>query len=337
MGYAVETFSLTKKYRQQKSFKDLFRLVHSIEKTAIDGVSLKIREGEIFGLLGPNGSGKTTFLKTLCTLLLPTSGKARIYGHDISKEGYIVRQLVGLVTGEERSFYWRLTGRQNLSFFASLYGLQKKQTNYQVEKVLELFDLTEVADIRVSEYSTGMKQKLAIARGLLSKPKIIFLDEPTKGLDPISTQNLMGMIRERIVEYFGNTIILTTHITRVAEELCNRIAILNNGKIVISGILDELKLASQRYDKYSIKLKHYPKDDLHVLNNANGIISCSESFHDNGVIILELVLLRNSSALSYVLKHIVQNHAEILSCSMIEPTFEEMFHSLIHDSKESLT
>ncbi len=336
MGYAIETFALTKRFRHQKGFKDLFRIDHSSEKIAVDRVSLKINKGEIFGLLGPNGSGKTTFLKMLSTTLLPTSGTACIYGHDIIQEDNKVRQLVGLVTGEERSFYWRLTGRQNLTFFATLYKLRKKQIVHQVGKVLELLELTEVADIRVNEYSTGMKQKLAIARGLLSKPDIIFLDEPTKGLDPIAAQSLLSMIRERIIDYFGNTIILTTHILKEVQELCNRIAILNHGKIVICGDVDELKLTSRSYDKYYINVRHFPEEYFQRLNLIDGVVSSSKISQDDGIINLELKLMKKSSALSEVLKQMVQNRAEILSCTVAEPSFEETYYSLLHDSKEQL-
>ncbi|MHC4183319.1 MAG: ABC transporter ATP-binding protein [Planctomycetota bacterium] len=333
MVYAIETFALTKKYRHQSGFKDLFRFVHSDEKIAVDNVTLKISEGEIFGLLGPNGSGKTTFLKLLCTLLLPSSGTARIYGHDIIEEDNKVKQLVGLVTGEERSFYWRLTGRQNLGFFATLHGLRKNQLNHQVGEVLELLDLIEVADIRVNEYSTGMKQKLAIARGLLGKPKILFLDEPTRGLDPIAAQSLLNMIRERIIDYFGNTIILTTHIMGEVERLCNRIAFLNHGRIVVCGNVDELKSSSRGYDKYFIKVKNFSEGYLQRLNQTNGVMSCSKTFQDNGVINVELRLVKNSLALSDVLKQMVQNRVEILSCTINKPSVEEMFRALLKDSK----
>ena len=194
MEYAIQTDKLHKVFRQEKGLSDLFKSGNANEKVAVNSLTLQIREGEIFGLLGPNGSGKTTFLKMLGTILLPTSGSATIFGHDIVREENKVRKIVGLVTGEERSLYWRLTGRQNLYFFGNLYGIKRQGMESQINKLLKLFDLEHAADNRVSGYSSGMKQKLAIARGLLGNPKILFLDEPTRTLDPLAAHNLLNLI-----------------------------------------------------------------------------------------------------------------------------------------------
>src|SRR6185503_4791062 len=146
----------------------------------------------------------------------------------------------GLVTAEERSLYWRLTGRQNLRFFLSLYGIEGRKADARVEAVLELFVLTEVGDVRVAEYSTGMRQKLSIARGLLNEPRLLFLDEPTRGLDPAAAHNLLQLVRERAVEHLENTVILTTHIAREVDQLCDRIATLNRGRLSYVGSVEGL-------------------------------------------------------------------------------------------------
>jgi ABC-2 type transport system ATP-binding protein len=330
MNFPVMTHNLTKKFQLSPSnLKDILRRTQPREVVAVDKVTLKIEDGEIFGLLGPNGSGKTTFLKLLSTMLHPSSGIARIYGHDVIQDDLKVRRCVGLVTGEERSHYWRLTGRQNLQFFASLFMLGKKEINQRVGEVIALLDLTEVADLRVDKYSAGMKQKLAIARGLLGKPKLLFLDEPTRGLDPIAAQSLLDLISQRIVGYSGNTVILTTHILSEVEKLCNRIAILKRGQIVAQGSLYELKKAAQIYDRYSIYLHNYPIEHLSEFEKIKGVISCSNKIQENSNLSLEFLLAKDSFALSDVLKFIIHKNADILKCTSEEQRFDDVFQMII--------
>ncbi len=197
---------------------------------ALQGVDLTVHSGELFGLLGPNGAGKTTLTKILSTLLLPTSGTARVLGHDVSREGSAIRPLIGLVLGGERGLYNRVSGRENLRYFADLYGLPSPTVAPRIREVLDLVGLTEAADRRVEEYSRGMKQKLHLARGLLHRPPLLFLDEPTIGLDPRSARELRKLVRTLSSE--GVSIFLTTHYMFEAEELCHRIGILARGKMV---------------------------------------------------------------------------------------------------------
>ena len=192
---------------------------------AVDGIRFSVEEGEIFGFLGPNGAGKTTTIRMLTGQLTPTSGSARVAGYDIVTECHKIKPLIGVVF-EEQNIYERLSGRENLVFYARLYGVEGSR----VDEMLEMVGLAERAKDAIKTYSNGMKQRLMIARALLNEPRILFLDEPTKGLDPASAQDIRGMITERVAR--GMTVFLTTHYMEEADELSQRVAFLNEGKIV---------------------------------------------------------------------------------------------------------
>lgn len=207
--------------------------------TAVDGINLEIAEGEIFGLLGPNGAGKTTTISMLATILKPTSGSATVWMHDIIKEKDLVRKSIGIVF-QDPSLDDELTGRENLDFHGRLYGMNKEYREERIEEVLKLVELKDKADNLVRTYSGGMKRRLEIARGLMHSPKILFLDEPTLGLDP--------QTRRRLWEYIKNvnkeekvTMILTTHYMEEADFLCDRIAIIDHGKIITLDTTENLK------------------------------------------------------------------------------------------------
>lgn len=240
MPHAIETISLTKKFRQNRS---LFRSQKDKVVQAVDGVDLQVRKGELFGLVGPNRAGKTTLLKLLSTLILPTSGKASINGYDILREEEKVRASIGLVTGGERSFYWRLTGRQNLRFFATLYNLSRLEAKKRIDELLELLELKEQADVQFQQYSTGIKQRMAVARCLLNDPEVLFMDEPTKSLDPGAAHKLREFIKDELVGRKGKTILFVTHQMAEAEDICDRVAIMDDGKIKACGSMDELRRA----------------------------------------------------------------------------------------------
>jgi len=210
------------------------------EKVAVKDVSFHVKKGEIFGLLGPNGAGKTTTIKMLSTLLIPTSGSARIFGMDVS-EGHEkeIRKKINLVSGGERGLYYRLTGRQNLRFFSNLYNIEKGRQDGLIKELLEIVKLTDAADIKVEDYSRGMKQRMHIARALVNKPEILYLDEPTIGLDPEIAREVRSLVR-RLADS-GTTILLTTHYMYEAEELCDRIMIISGGVSVGYGTVAELK------------------------------------------------------------------------------------------------
>ena len=237
MPLAIEVNHLTKTFQNPAPF--LSSRKPSRVTKALNAVNLSINDGEIFVLLGPNGSGKTTLIKILCTLMLPDSGRVTIAGFDLIQQARSVRPLVSLVFGDEQSFYWRLTGRQNLEFFAALYGLSKKQAKKKIneaEKVLQLPDL----DKGYQTYSTGMRQHLALARIFFHDAKIIFMDEPTRSLDPNARARLRDLI-QTLRRTQNRTFFLSTHDTLEAGELADRIAILDQGEIKAVGDLKSLR------------------------------------------------------------------------------------------------
>lgn len=219
----MKTADAIKTSNLSKDFISKGKLIH-----AVDRVNLEITQGEIFGLMGPNGAGKTTLLKMLTTLLIPSSGEAFVAGYDIRKENK-VKGCIGVIFTEERSFYWRLTGRENLRFFATLHNLNHSEIDDRIDRISETIGMKDFIDRRFDSFSTGMKQKLSIARSLIGNPKILFTDEPTKGLDPISASQIREILKG--LSQTGITIFLITHSIEEAREICERVAIMDKGKI----------------------------------------------------------------------------------------------------------
>jgi ABC-2 type transport system ATP-binding protein len=235
MTIAIETTDLKRSYisttgiiRQKKK-----------EIIALNGVDLTIQTGELFGLLGPNGAGKTTITRILSTILLPTSGTARVFGLDVVKSAGQIRPRIGLVFGGERGLYWRISGRDNLKYFANLYKMEPDISKKRIPELLELVGMTERANERVETYSRGMKQRLHIARGLLHDPEVLFLDEPTMGLDPVAAREMRSVILG--LKQAGKTIFLTSHYMFEVDALCDRVAVIHQGKILTEGTPASLK------------------------------------------------------------------------------------------------
>jgi ABC-2 type transport system ATP-binding protein len=231
-----------------RKLKQIFRLPAKEPVEALRNVSFEIADGEIFGLIGKNGAGKTTLTKIIATLVQPTSGKVSVNGFDSVKDEVKVRSLIGLATAEERSFYWRLNCEQNLMFFARLCGLSDKESRCRIGELFEELGLKELRLRRFSDLSTGNKQRLAIARSLLTKPPCLLLDEPTRSLDPIAASNL----RELIANLKNVSILLTSHNLTEVEELCSRVAIISNGEIRAIGKPEELRREHRQNQQVSI-------------------------------------------------------------------------------------
>ncbi|MGH3004215.1 MAG: ABC transporter ATP-binding protein [Gaiellaceae bacterium] len=210
-----------------------------LEVEAVRGISFAVEQGELFGLLGPNGAGKTTTIKMLITLLLPTSGQARVLGHDVVEDAREVRKRIGYVFGGDRGLYERLSALDNLRYFAELYGVSGAEQRRRIAEVLELVGLKGRESERVEGYSRGMRQRLHIARGILHDPEVVFLDEPTIGVDPVGARELRTMISALIGA--GKTVLLTTHYMFEADALCDRIAVIAKGEIVGEGTPEALK------------------------------------------------------------------------------------------------
>ena len=218
---------------------------------ALQGISLDIAEGELFGLLGPNGAGKTTTIRILSTLLTPTSGTAMVLGCDVARQAQQVRRQIGILFGGERGLYGRVSAWQNLRYFANLYGLPRSLSKRRIEAALRTVGLEERAHDRVDTFSSGMKQRLHIARTLLHDPRLIFLDEPTIGLDPLGARELRDQVRR--LRAMGKTILLTTHYMFEADELCDRIAIVDRGRLV--ALASPAELRRQVPDLYVLEVE----------------------------------------------------------------------------------
>ena len=232
---AIEVKSLQRIYRARigvikRSIKEVM---------AVEDISFEIKAGELFGLLGPNGAGKTTTVKMLATLLIPTKGTATILGFDVVKDAQEVRKRIGFIFGGERGLYWRLSGIDNLRYFASLYGVEPDISKKRIPYLLEMVGLKDRGNERVEGYSRGMKQRLHVARTLLHDPEILFLDEPTIGLDPVGAREFRQVIRDLQSE--KKTILLTTHYMFEADSLCQRVAVIDKGIIVALNSPSELK------------------------------------------------------------------------------------------------
>ncbi len=212
------------------------------DKLALENLSLQVAKGELFGLLGPNGAGKTTTINILCGLIKPTSGTARIHGHDVQKDTQKVKELIGVCI-QETAIYPYLTGKENLELFGKLYGLNKKTIKERSTMLLNKMGLTEDAKRLASKYSGGMKRRLSLALALIHDPQIAFLDEPTVALDPQSRRAVWDFIKEQKTK--GKTIVLTTHYMEEAEELCDRIGIIDHGKLIALGTPKELIAKNQ--------------------------------------------------------------------------------------------
>lgn len=325
----ISVRSLSKHFVQERGLRDILQGHTSPPVVAVQDVSFDIANGEVFGLVGPNGAGKTTLLRMLSTLLVPTSGSATIAGLDVVDNARQVRQQIGMVASNERSFFWRLTGMQNLHFFADLYHLDKRDTSRWIGELLELLDLTPVANERFDSYSTGTKQRFAIARGLLHRPQVLFMDEPTKGVDPKSSAGIISLIRERIVNHARQTVIITTHNLREIEQLCQRTLIMEQGRVAYLGTTSELKRTVVGTDAYRIAVQSTPPG---LIGRLNAFSALPIQYYAPNV--LDIRITSGTHALHQVMQTILASDAEILDCTRVEIPIEDAFIAFLASRKE---
>jgi ABC-2 type transport system ATP-binding protein len=251
--------NLTKRFAVRRPLKDQLRAPLRREYiTVLDRISFQIAGGEFFGLLGPNGAGKTTLFKTLATLVTPDEGRVTIAALDVVRQDAAVRRLLTPVIADERSLRWRLTAYENIRLFAVLYGIPPDAIESRVREVLELVELSDTGRRLVGEFSSGMKQRLMIARALLPRPRVLLLDEPTRGLDPLLARGLRAFLRDVVCRQLGCTVALATHSTEEAFELCDRLAIMNKGRLLTVGPTRELvrRYADDRYRLWTQQPHH---------------------------------------------------------------------------------
>ena len=320
MTAVVEAIDLHRTYRTTTG---TFRR-RSLEVEAVRGVSFEIREGELFGLLGPNGAGKTTTIKMLITLLIPTSGQARVLGRDVVEDARWVRERIGYVFGGDRGLYERLSALDNLRYFAELYGVEPKRQRSRIDELLELVGLEGREKERVEGYSRGMRQRLHIARGLLHDPPVIFLDEPTIGVDPVGARELRATIGN--LKASGKTVLLTTHYMFEADALCDRIAVVAKGRIVAEGTPRDLK--AQVTDGVVVEVEVYGIEDQAVdaLRAIEGVTSVAVEDQDQAQVVVV------QAAAGHEPTHAILGRLQGVSLGRVttrEPTLEDAYVALV--------
>jgi ABC-2 type transport system ATP-binding protein len=322
---AIVAEHLSKRFARIRTFPDLIASRwRGRSDIAVDDVSIEIHEGELFGLLGENGAGKTTLIRMLATTLLPTSGRASVLGHDVVADAATVRQLVGMVSGDERSFYWRLTARQNLEYFAALYHIRRARIGPRIDELLEMLDVREHADRRFDSLSTGTKQRFAIARGMLTDPRVLFLDEPTRALDPIAAGELRHHLAHHIVAGLGRTAILATHTLSEAEEICDRIAIMRAGRLVEMGTMDELRSRMSLTPVLELSLSDCPQGLYDRLCDLAGVTDVVVEDRGSRADV-QVQLASADGPISDVLRAVLEAGSSIYSSAMREPTLDDIY------------
>lgn len=319
---AIETQDLVRTFRRRRSRQH----PSGAPIVALDGVTLEVQPGELFGLLGPNGAGKTTLIKILVTLLLPTSGRALVDGYDVSTQAQQVRERISMVSGGEHSGYGLLTVREQLWMFAQFYGIPTPEAHARIDRLLQVVGLYEDRHRKVQEMSTGMRQKMNLVRGLVSEPQILFLDEPTVGLDVEAGRDVRAYIKTWMGDHPGRTILLTTHYMSEAEELCDRVAIIHKGKIIAADTPAGLKRASQSGSYFVLSTERLD-GGADFLAGVPGVSRVDAAARDGHT---ELhVQLADDGAIAGVVAALAQRGRRILQLQKVEPTLEEAFVALV--------
>ena len=338
--YAIETRNLTKTYtskiRIPGNHTSIFSRGETRTVAAVNHLDLKIRKGELFGLLGPNGAGKTTLVKILCTLLPPDEGTAILNGFDAVKQQMQVKQSIGtLFSVGERGFFWRLTGYSNLEFFAAINNVPRHGRQQRIMEVLELVGLKDKAFEFFQKYSGGMKRKLALARALLADPPILLLDEPTTGLDVTSSRNIRDFIKNDLSKKAGKTVLYTTHYIEEVSQMCDRVGIMNKGKLIALDTPEALKGMTKKGEVADIVVKNMSDTQVNSLRSMTGVASLSAEVQDATLGQTHLrVRLENVDALPMVLDFFFKEKIKLVTFKQEEPTLEDAFIELTGASVE---
>jgi ABC-2 type transport system ATP-binding protein len=328
---AIQTINLTKTFKSklQSSNFGFFRQ-KTVSVNAIDNLSFEIKKGELFGLLGPNGAGKTTLVKMLCTLLPPDNGTALVNGFDIIKEPMNVKRSLGtLFSVGERGFFWRLSGYRNLEFFAAIYNVPRQKRQKRITEVLKLVGLENSAFELFQKYSGGMKRKLSLARTLLPDPPVLLLDEPTAGLDVISSRNIRDFIRTR-VEETGKTVLYTTHYIEEAAQICTKIGILKQGKIIACDTPNALRDKIKKEEFIYLVLEEIAPSQIEKMRSIQGVIEITERTdqdlmpNQKGL----CVQLQNVDQLPLIFDFLFEQKIKFVNFRREEPSLEDAFIEL---------
>lgn len=331
---AIETQNLTKtfesKARSSETRSLLFNRKERGTVTAVDHLSLEIHRGELFGLLGPNGAGKTTLVKILCTLLPPDGGKAYVNGFDVVRQQMDVKKSIGaLFSVGERGAFWRLDGYRNLEFFSAIYNVPRRKRHERIMEVLDLVGLKDKAFEHYQKYSGGMKRKLALARALLPDPPILLLDEPTTGLDVISSRALREFIKNDLSKKAGKTVLYTTHYVEEASQICDRICILNKGKLVACDTPNAIRSITKKGEVVEIRVSSIAKAQIEAIRTMDGVVDMADEVEDSVLGQHRLRLhLQSMSTLPKVLDFLLKEKILLIDLKHEEPTLEDAFIEL---------
>ncbi len=318
MDEVIQVQNLRREYIKSKGFiKRKKTITH-----AVDGITFDVKRGEVFGLLGENGAGKTTTIKMLITMLAPTSGVCKVLGYNTFGEEKKIRSRINFIFGGEMGVYRRLSARDNLQYFANLYSMPSHLAKKKIGEILELVGLTDKADTMVETYSKGMIQRLQIARGLMNDAEILFMDEPTIGLDPLGARALRDLIRK--LREHGKTIVLTTHYLYEADELCDRIAIINKGKLVALDTPKGLKSRLETQNTLELITKSSANTHTEELEKINGVKSvvCQKGEEKN-------IYLIKYEAEHEIVSEVIKITDNIVALSQKDLTLEDVFIQLL--------
>lgn len=300
---------------------------------AIDDLDLMVTQGQIFGLLGPNGAGKTTLIKVLTTLLSPTSGSAAVAGYDVGREGTQVRRRIGFVFGGDRGLYFRLSGRDNLLYFAALYGLSRNEAVTRADRLLGLVGLADHQSRRVEQYSRGMRQRLHIARGLLTEPAVLFLDEPTIGLDPEGARELRGLIAD--LRSPERTVLLTSHYMMDIDLLCDRLTIIGDGKLLAEGTPGDIRRSVPQYEVIEVELASAPSRGVSLIRDLPSILSAETE--PRGAAFRLTVTCANSAGVLDEVLALAERDAAVLASYVRQPTLEDAYIAFMEQRRAEVT
>ena len=326
-SYAIEVKNLRKEFEIKKRNGFFKRNKKKEVFIAVDDISFQVKKGEIFGFLGPNGAGKTTTIKMISTLLRPTSGTAIINGINCVERPMEVLKILGTVLTGERSIYWKLTGRENLEYFAAMNGITGRKAQVKIDYLLTRFNLDKRADETVEKYSTGMKQRVALAKALIADPEILILDEPTSGLDPQSTLNLRELILE--IKEEGRTILLTTHYMEEADQLSDRIAIIDHGKIIAMNTPCNLKKGLNKTNIIVLELKDWNSSTKERIKGIPMVENITSRFDDIAQRWeVKIHMVNGNDSINDLITNIISTNNKIINFRVEEPTLEDVFISL---------
>jgi len=325
MNFAIKTEKLGRIYKLRGGKK-----TEPKELVALDDVNIEVNPGELFGLLGPNGAGKTTLIKILTTLLAPTRGKAWVAGLDVEKDAERIRPRINMVSGGESSGYGLLTVRENLWMFSQFYGLESGEANRRIKELLEVVGMGDRLNTKSSDLSTGLRQKMNIVRGFLTDPQVLFLDEPTLGLDVGAARDVRQFIRQWVDLDQTRTLLLTTHYMVEADELCDRVAIINGGKVLACDTPDRLKHDLQADAIFRLEVSQLDGMGEGKLESYPGVKQLVQREEDDHAV-LEFVLAEEQ-VLGGVISELSAADIQILNFQKREPTLEDVFVNLVGSS-----